>query len=68
MTTVILVNGQTKKQEAKITWDGKKLESDDPELLDYLKKLFGSKDGEDFLRQVMQRYKSGYMHAYKIGK
>ena len=66
--TVVIVDGQANKPKARLTWDGKTLESDNPEFLEYLKKHFGSvSDGEAFLDQVLLRFKSGYMHAYQIG-
>jgi hypothetical protein len=65
---VIIVDGHEKKTKARVTWDGKKVECDNEKFFAYLKKECGStKDGEEFLEEVMLRFKSGYLHAYQIG-
>ncbi len=67
--TVIIVDGHAKKTKARLTWDGKKVECDDEEFFKHLKAELGStKDGDEFLERVMARFKSGYLHAYQIGK
>jgi hypothetical protein len=67
---VIIVNGQNNKTKARVQWDGKKITSDDEEFLNYLKKVLNSsiKDGDDFLDDILSRFKSGYLHAYEIGQ
>jgi len=66
---VIVVDGQAGKTKARLTWDGKKVTCDDENFFEYLKSECGSvKDGSEFLQNVMLRFKSGYLHAYRIGK
>lgn len=71
MRKVIILNGSKKEAVARFTWDGKKVESDNEEFFDYMKKEFGApnkENGDDFLDQILARFRSGYMHAYQIGK
>ncbi len=66
---VIIVDGQKSKTVCRLTWDGKKIEADNQEFFEHLKKRLGSPaDGELFLEKVLARFKSGYMSAYQIGE
>ncbi len=64
--------GSTDNTIGYVWWDGKKIDSDNPSLLDGLKDRMSDgvtfSDGKEFVQRLPLVYKNGYIRARKVSK
>ncbi|MHA2068139.1 MAG: hypothetical protein ACXABY_27575 [Candidatus Thorarchaeota archaeon] len=68
---IAVIDGKKNKTIATLWWDGKRIQSDNEKFLASLKHVDGlhfSLTNKHSLDELLQRFKNGYIHAYKVGK